>query len=463
MLGGQRKQCTSAVRHCRTKSIRDNGRVAGLSFSPAGHASRACRSTRPRPASLSFGQLHRVSTSTVGRRWRHSIAPESDSAPKKHRQAVVSAHGEAPRQGATLMVVCPNGHENRDNQRFCGQCGARLQAADAPASAAQGSIDNLDYRPAVIAAIAASVGVMIGSVSQWVTAGMFSVDGLSSGSWGTTALILGAASCAVMLTELFWPRTPFNPHWAVPLAWVVAVAGVTCVTYAVPGLIRIMTLPKASFFGIPVGAEVGWGLWLLAFSSMALCVAASIVATRVARSVHLRSSTAWTSGWRSAAIVASAAVAISGVVYYSVNWRDGSGGREATPTGLPSFPNSPSFPNFPSFPDSSTTLEQPATPSTPEEPNTSTTSQVPSLPGTDRQGFVESYAHCEPGSTPALMARTTKSLVVVCGAGPGSYYYRGVREIDGATIELANASAHPAGSTSPTHLTERGIDCGPAH
>ncbi len=40
---------------------------------------------------------------------------------------------------------------------------------------------------------------------------------------------------------------------------------------------------------------------------------------------------------------------------------------------------------------------------------------------------------------PALMAQTTKSLVVVCRAGPGNYYYRGVRMSDGPSIELANA------------------------
>jgi hypothetical protein len=37
------------------------------------------------------------------------------------------------------------------------------------------------------------------------------------------------------------------------------------------------------------------------------------------------------------------------------------------------------------------------------------------------------------------MARTTKSVLVVCQAGPGNFYYRGVRLSDGASIELANA------------------------
>ena len=37
------------------------------------------------------------------------------------------------------------------------------------------------------------------------------------------------------------------------------------------------------------------------------------------------------------------------------------------------------------------------------------------------------------------MARTTQSVLVVCQIQPGSFYYRGVRLSDGASIELANA------------------------
>jgi serine/threonine protein kinase len=81
---------------------------------------------------------------------------------------------------------------------------------------------------------------------------------------------------------------------------------------------------------------------------------------------------------------------------------------------------------------------------TTESPTTqlsSTTSQSQlSLPGTDAQGFVGyPAARCDPGSTPAVMGRTTQSLLVVCEIGPANYYYRGLRLSDGASIELANA------------------------
>lgn len=37
------------------------------------------------------------------------------------------------------------------------------------------------------------------------------------------------------------------------------------------------------------------------------------------------------------------------------------------------------------------------------------------------------------------MAVTTQSVLVICRSGPATYYYRGVRLSDNASIELANA------------------------
>jgi hypothetical protein len=59
------------------------------------------------------------------------------------------------------------------------------------------------YRPSLIAAIAASVGVMVGSVGPWVTAVIFTVNGLDAGNWGIAALTLGAVSFVALLIELF--------------------------------------------------------------------------------------------------------------------------------------------------------------------------------------------------------------------------------------------------------------------
>lgn len=77
----------------------------------------------------------------------------------------------------------------------------------------------------------------------------------------------------------------------------------------------------------------------------------------------------------------------------------------------------------------------------------STTSQPPvsSVPGADAQGFQNTAARCDSGNPAAAMARTTKSVLVVCEAGNGKFYYRGQRLSDGASIELANAVRSPGG------------------
>lgn len=53
------------------------------------------------------------------------------------------------------------------------------------------------------------------------------------------------------------------------------------------------------------------------------------------------------------------------------------------------------------------------------------------------------------------MARTTQSVLVVRRAGPGDYYYRGLRLSDGASIELADAVRSSDGFdvTNPTDGT----------
>ncbi len=90
-------------------------------------------------------------------------------------------------------------------------------------------------------------------------------------------------------------------------------------------------------------------------------------------------------------------------------------------------------------PPSSAITETTEYPLTTGHPSTTSQQQV-SPPGTDSQGWV-GYpgARCDPGSSPAVMARTTQSVLVVCEIGPANYYYRGVRLSDNASIELANA------------------------
>jgi hypothetical protein len=92
----------------------------------------------------------------------------------------------------------------------------------------------------------------------------------------------------------------------------------------------------------------------------------------------------------------------------------------------------------------------------PKAATTTAQLSISSLPGTDDLGWT-AYpgARCDSGNQPAVMGRTTQSVVVVCQIQPGNFYYRGVRLSDGASIELANAVRSSGGFdvTNPTDGT----------
>jgi serine/threonine protein kinase len=110
------------------------------------------------------------------------------------------------------------------------------------------------------------------------------------------------------------------------------------------------------------------------------------------------------------------------------------------------------------------TQEVPAAPTTSVAPTsqaptsqpTATSAPPLAMPGTDAQGFIDyPGARCDESNTPAALARTPNSVLVVCRSGPGDFYYRGVRLSDGAGIELANAVRSSGGFdvTNPTDGT----------
>jgi hypothetical protein len=176
------------------------------------------------------------------------------------------------------------------------------------------------YRPALFAAIGASVGVIVGSFTPWVHTVTLTVNVPDFSHSRTATLILGGLSGLALVTVMYWQRTPLDSRWAVPIAWGIAVAGVAGLTVAVVNIVRIMAIPAENNFGVPAGSSAGWGLWLVAFSSAVIGVTAVVVAMQIAKSVELlrpsgESGTSWPERWRWAAIIASALIAIAGVVY----------------------------------------------------------------------------------------------------------------------------------------------------
>jgi hypothetical protein len=80
------------------------------------------------------------------------------------------------------------------------------------------------------------------------------------------------------------------------------------------------------------------------------------------------------------------------------------------------------------------------------------------LPDADTQGFLNyrGSARCGGNDPAALIMRTSKSAVVICQSGPGSFYYRGLRFSDGGNMELAGATPTSSGFsvTNPSGGTE---------
>ncbi len=172
------------------------------------------------------------------------------------------------------------------------------------------------YLPNLIAAIVATIGIIVGSIGPWLhflTVG--TVNGLGVNSWTLLTLILGAVSAVALFTQLNLGRTTFSLRWAVPLTWAVVVAGVGCLTIAVVFIVRI-TGASNDLFGTTIAVQVDWGLWMVAISSVALCVTATVVAVQVGKVNEDDGGppqAAWAGGWRWAAIVASALILLFAV------------------------------------------------------------------------------------------------------------------------------------------------------
>lgn len=253
------------------------------------------------------------------------------------------------------------------------------------------------YRPTLIAAMAASAGISVGSLGPWATVVWFTINGLDAGWFGVTALTAGVFAAALLALLLLWSRTTLAPRWSVPLTWLAAVLGVGCLAMSLPFLIRVMTSPRTDFFGVPIGPGVGWGLWLLTLSSAVLAATATVLATQIATSVDLlapigQSESAGTQSWRWTAIIISALIVLASIVYFATNWTYDAEADDDSSGPLPSVPSFslPSFPDFttPSFPDLGTT---------PRPTTTTTTSfAYQALP----QAVVGGT--CRAGSTPTI-------------------------------------------------------------
>ncbi len=134
------------------------------------------------------------------------------------------------------------------------------------------------YLPTLIAGIAASVGVILGSIGPWVSVPAFSQNAI--GADGTYTLVFGAASGIGLFTLLTLGRANAGLRWLAPIAWGVSVLGLLCLLIAITDIGDVLSAPD---FGVTIRAQVEWGLWTVAISSAALFVTATVAAVLLRR------------------------------------------------------------------------------------------------------------------------------------------------------------------------------------
>jgi hypothetical protein len=185
----------------------------------------------------------------------------------------------------------------------------------------------------LLAGIAACMGVAIGCTGPWVDVAVFSIGGLDAGPWGKVWIGVATVSAVILTVLLATERLQLQPQIALATIWGVFVAAVTCAAFSVPYVIRILTLPKADFFGLRMGAQIGWGLWLLVVSAGVLAGASAVAAGRVGRACDAIASS-WrlpsvTRRYREVAVGLAVVVTLGWAGYYWATWNGGLPGSDS--------------------------------------------------------------------------------------------------------------------------------------
>ncbi|MEY8016351.1 DUF732 domain-containing protein [Mycobacterium servetii] len=167
------------------------------------------------------------------------------------------------------------------------------------------------YLPNVIAAIAASVGIVVGSAGPWASRAWIAANGAPAGIWwqGQTTFALAAVAGAALFILLHRVRIGSGTRWLLALAWLAPGAGLVCLLIAMVNIVNVTSAADRL-----VGLHVGWGLWLVAISAVVLCAMASVAAAQVG--AVIRGSRAGVH----AAIAISVPILLGVALYVPIRW-----------------------------------------------------------------------------------------------------------------------------------------------
>ncbi|MFC9355174.1 hypothetical protein ACFTZB_01125 [Rhodococcus sp. NPDC057014] len=113
---------------------------------------------------------------------------------------------------------------------------------------------------------------MIGSFGPWASFLGFGTSGIDGD--GVFTLILGLVGATAIFTLWGSGRSRYGLRWVGP------VVGALCLVVAIVDIVAVASM-RGELFGEPMGARVGWGLWMVTLGSLALCVTAAIAAVQI--------------------------------------------------------------------------------------------------------------------------------------------------------------------------------------
>ena len=134
------------------------------------------------------------------------------------------------------------------------------------------------YLPNLIAAMIASVSLVIGSIGPWIT--FFALSRGNVDGDGMVTLILGIVAGVSLFVLLNLGRGRVTAGWMIALAWTGFVAGMISFAIAVYAVVQVSSR-KTELFGQTIGAQVGWGLWLVLIASLVLAATSVVVASQI--------------------------------------------------------------------------------------------------------------------------------------------------------------------------------------
>jgi len=138
------------------------------------------------------------------------------------------------------------------------------------------------YTSNMVAAMLGALGVVVGSLGPWGVLGPFGDSAAATGGDGTLTLGLGLAAACCLFANLNGVRIGARGFWVPALGLIAGALGLLAFIFAVVDVYQISSR-KTEVFGMVVGFEVGWGLWLVLISALVLAFTAVIAAFQASK------------------------------------------------------------------------------------------------------------------------------------------------------------------------------------